>query len=259
MHRNSLIEQLRQLPARQRVITALDVSSGNAATELGARLGSDSALVKVGLELFSAAGPAVVRQLQALGCEIFLDLKYHDIPNTIAGAARLAAGMGVAMTTVHASAGRRGMTAAAEALASTEIPTNRRRPALLGVTVLTSLTAQELDEVAPSPLDLPDRIVRLARLAWDSGCDGIVCAPTDLGRVRAELGPEPLVVTPGIRPAPPAGESPATTPGGDDQRRVATPAFARREGADFLVIGRPITRAADPAAALAEIGSQLDS
>jgi len=258
MQRNSLIDQLRQLPARQRIITALDVSSGDAATELGTRLGPDSALVKVGLELFSAAGPAVVQALQDHGCEIFLDLKYHDIPNTIAGAAHLAATLGVAMTTVHASAGRRGMAAAAEALASAEIPAGRRRPALLGVTILTSLTAAELDEVAPSPLDLSDRIVRLARLAWDSGCDGIVCAPTDLGRVRAELGPEPLVVTPGIRPAPVVGESP-TASGGDDQRRVATPAFARKEGADFLVIGRPITRAADPAAALAEIGSQLDS
>jgi orotidine-5'-phosphate decarboxylase len=203
-------------------------------------------LVKVGLELYSAAGPAVVRQLQAAGKDVFLDLKYHDIPNTVAGAARVAATLGAAMVTVHAAAGRRALTAAADALA--RAGESSRRPALLAVTVLTSLSAAELAEVAPGQESLAERIVRLAQLALASGCDGIVCAAADLDFVRQAIGPAPLVVTPGIRPA--SAEQ-------DDQQRIATPAAAMAAGADFLVIGRPITRADDPAAALKELAHEL--
>ena len=176
---------------------------------------------------------------------VFLDLKNHDIPNTVASAARVAADLGVAMCTVHASAGRGALSAAAEALAGVG---SGPRPALLAVTVLTSLSEPELAEACPSPDTLAERIDRLARLAWDCGCDGLVCSAADLPRLRAAVGPEPLVVTPGIRPAGTAS---------DDQHRIATPRAALEAGADFLVIGRPITKAGDPAAALAAIADEL--
>jgi orotidine-5'-phosphate decarboxylase len=247
MDRSQLLADLRARPSRARVITALDVPDAARAVALARSLGPDGRLVKVGLELFSAAGPAVIESLRAEGREVFLDLKWHDIPQTIAGAARVAARLGATFVTVHAAAGRRGLAAAAEALASAS-GGGAPRPALLAVTVLTSLAPEELDELAPSSEPLTARVVRLARLAWDCGCDGVVCAAPDLPRLRAALGATPLAVTPGIRPA---------TAGGDDQRRVATPAAAVADGADFLVVGRPITGAADPAAALRAIVAEL--
>ncbi len=250
MNRTELIAALRALPAGKRVITALDVPGQEQALELAASLGADGGFVKVGLELFSAAGPEVVRCLQDLQRDIFLDLKYHDIPNTVASAARIAAGMGASLCTMHAGNGRAAMTAAAEALAQAPVhPTTGRRPALLAVTILTSLSEDELQEVSPSTDQLQRRVERLARLAWDSGCDGLVCSPADLPHLRAAVGPEVLIVTPGIRPA-----GAAT----DDQHRVTTPRQAMDAGADFLVIGRPITKAPDPAAALAAIAAELD-
>ncbi|MFO7610316.1 MAG: orotidine-5'-phosphate decarboxylase [Candidatus Krumholzibacteriia bacterium] len=248
MDRSALIAQLRAVPRRRRVITALDVSAGREAVSLAAALGRGDHFVKVGLELFSAAGPDVVEHLRGMHRRVFLDLKYHDIPNTVAAAARVAADLGAVMCTVHASAGRGALTAAAEALRSAA--RDGERPALLAVTVLTSLAEPELAEACPSADTLPDRIDRLARLAWDCGCDGLVCAAPDLPRLRAAVGPEPLVVTPGIRPAGAAG---------DDQHRIATPAAAMAAGADFLVVGRPVTRANDPAAALAAIADELES
>ena len=250
MDRNQLIARLRELPAARRIITALDVPTMDQALSLAERLGARGGFVKVGLELFSAAGPDVVHRLKNLDRDIFLDLKYHDIPNTVASAARIAGTLGASLCTMHAGNGRAAMTAAAAALAESKIdPRTGRRPALLAVTILTSLSEQEMGEVSPSHDSLQDRIRRLARLAWDSGCDGLVCSPTDLPGLRAALGPEPLIVTPGIRPA-----------GADagDQHRVATPRQAMDAGADFLVIGRPITQAPDPGAALAAIADELD-
>ena len=249
MKRDVLLTGLRTLPSRQRVITALDVAGADEAVALADRLGPAGGFVKVGLELFSAAGPQVVDRLQARNRRVFLDLKYHDIPNTVAGAARVAARLGVAMCTIHAAAGRPALTAAAEALAAEAPATSGSRPALLAVTVLTSLSAADLAETAPSSDDLAGRIDRLARLAWDCGCDGLVCSAADLPHVRAAVGPEPLVVTPGIRPRGSAR---------DDQQRVATPERAVADGADFLVVGRPITRAADPGAAIAAIAAEID-
>jgi orotidine-5'-phosphate decarboxylase len=247
MDRTALIARLRETPVDRRVITALDVSSGDRALELSAALGTGDRFVKVGLELFSAAGPDVVAGLIAADRRVFLDLKYHDIPNTVAQAARRGAELGAELCTIHAQAGRGALTAAALALADYGRD-HEQRPALLAVTILTSLSAAELDEASPSPDSLPERIERLARLAWDCGCDGLVCAAPDLARVREAVGPEPLVVTPGIRPAGAAV---------DDQARVATPRNALAAGADFLVIGRPITRAEDPAAALAAIATEI--
>jgi len=246
MTQNSRQDFLRKVPVQQRIITALDVPDADTAVQLARDLGDRGRFVKVGLELYSAAGPDVLRRLQQTGKDVFLDLKYHDIPNTVAGAAGVAAALGAAMITIHAAAGRQALAAAATALARTGDPATR--PALLAVTVLTSLNDAELAEVAPSADSLTERIVRLATLAVACGCDGIVCAAADLDFVRQAIGPEPLVVTPGIRPA---------TASLDDQKRVATPAAAMAAGADFLVIGRPITQAANPAAALQALSREI--
>ena len=249
MDRIQLIARLRDLPAARRIITALDVPSMDQALSLAESLGTAGGFVKVGLELFSSAGPEVVHRLKNLDRDVFLDLKYHDIPNTVASAAGVAASLGASMCTMHASNGRAAMTAAATALSEARVDSRTgRRPALLAVTILTSLSEQEMGEVSPSHDLLQDRIQRLARLAWDCGCDGLVCSAADLPGLRATLGPEPLIVTPGIRPA-----------GADagDQHRVATPREAMDAGADFLVIGRPITRAPDPGAALQAIAAEL--
>jgi orotidine-5'-phosphate decarboxylase len=249
MDRLELIAKLRDLPAGRRIITALDVPTMDQALGLAERLGEAGGFVKVGLELFSAAGPEIVHRLRDLDRDIFLDLKYHDIPNTVASAARVASSLGASLCTIHASNGRSAMTAAVNALADAKVDARTgRRPALLAVTILTSLSQQEMGEVSPSLDSLQDRIQRLARLSWDCGCDGLVCSAADLPGVRAAVGPEPLIVTPGIRPA-----------GSDtgDQHRVATPEMAMKAGADFLVIGRPITRAPDPGAALGAIAAEL--
>ena len=248
MNRSELLARLRDLPAQRRIITALDVPGPDEALRLADRLGPAGGFVKVGLELFSAAGPAVVQDLHRQGRDVFLDLKYHDIPNTVAAAARVAARLGASLCTVHAAAGRSALTAAARALAESPVGPAGRRPALLAITVLTSLSPDEMQEVRPSPDSLQESVERLARLAWDCGCDGLVCSAADLPSLRQAVGPEPLVVTPGIRPA-----------GADagDQHRVATPAMAVAAGADFLVVGRPITQADDPAAALNAIAAQM--
>ena len=249
MNREMLIEHLRDLPANRRVITALDVPGQKQALDLAGRLGTGGGFVKVGLELFSAAGPEVVHQLRKMDRNVFLDLKYHDIPNTVASAARRAAALGASLCTMHASAGRSAITAAAGALATAELPPGAVRPALLAVTVLTSLSEEEISEVRPSSDNLQQSVQRLARLAWDCGCDGLVCSAADLPRLREAVGPAPLVITPGIRMAGAAA---------DDQHRVTTPRMAVDAGADFLVVGRPITQADDPAAALAAIANDME-
>jgi orotidine-5'-phosphate decarboxylase len=248
MNRAELLAKLRDLPAQRRIITALDVPGRTEALELAEKLGTEGGFVKVGLELFSAAGPQVVADLTELGRDVFLDLKYNDIPNTVASAARQAAAMGASLCTMHANAGRGAMTAAAEALASAPVGPSGRRPALLAVTILTSLSQDELMEVRPSEDSVAESVERLARLAWDCGCDGIVCAAADLPKLREALGPEILTVTPGIRPA-----GSAT----NDQHRVTTPAMAVEWGADFLVIGRPISQAEDPEAAINAIAAEM--
>lgn len=226
---------------KHKIIVALDFPDAASALALAERLDPTLCRVKVGKELFTVAGPELVRALVARGFEVFLDLKFHDIPNTVAAACRAAAGLGVWMMNVHASGGRRMMTAAQEALAG--LP---RRPLLIAVTVLTSMSAEDLNEVgvAGAPAD---QVLRLARLTQACQLDGVVCSAQEAALLRAELGADFRLVTPGIRPA-----------GADtgDQRRVMTPAEALRAGATDLVIGRPITGAPDPLAALKQI--QLD-
>ncbi len=197
--------------------------------------------IKLGLEFFTAQGPRGVEAVTALGLPVFLDLKLHDIPNTVAGAVREVAKLGVSMLTLHASGGRSMLEAAAEAAAAAPV-----RPWLLGVTVLTSLDAADLAETGVA--DAPDQqALRLARLAVSAGLDGLVCSPLEIAGLRRALGPGPKIVVPGIRPA----------GGGDDQKRTMAPAQALAAGADILVVGRPITRAPAPDAAAADLARQL--
>lgn len=227
-----------------KIIVALDYADAASALALVGRLDTALCRLKVGKELFTVAGPELVRALVARGFEVFLDLKFHDIPNTVAAACRAAAGLGVWMMNVHASGGRRMMTAAQEALA--DLP---QRPLLIAVTVLTSMGAEDLGEVgvAGSPAD---QVLRLARLTQACRLDGVVCSAQEAALLRAGLGADFRLVTPGIRPAGAAA---------GDQRRVLTPVEALRAGATDLVIGRPITGAADPLAALKQIQSDMQN
>ena len=224
------------------VIVALDYPRAAAALDLAQRLSPELCRLKVGKELFTSSGPALVEQLQHLGFDVFLDLKFHDIPNTVAGAVRAAAELGVWMVNVHASGGRRMMVAAAEAIAPFS-----SRPLLLGVTVLTSMSEQDFLELGYGE-SLQERVLLLAALAADSGLDGVVCSALEAPALRRARGPEFSLLTPGIRLA---GDNAA------DQRRVVTPAEALSMGADYLVIGRSITGAADPLAALQRVHREL--
>ncbi len=225
------------------VIVALDFPYAAEALALAERLDPDRCRVKVGKELFTRAGPAVVEKLVARGFEVFLDLKYHDIPNTVAAACAAAADLGVWMINLHALGGRRMMAAARERLEAL----GNDRPRLIAVTILTSMGEADLAEVglAGSP---ETHVRRLAALAQESGLDGVVCSPREAADLRAAMGEEFLLVTPGVRPA---GASL------DDQKRVMTPAEAMTAGASHLVIGRPITAAPDPLAALEAILAEL--
>ena len=225
-----------------KIIVALDFSDAASALALAARLDPTLCRLKVGKELFTVAGPELVRVLGVRGFEVFLDLKFHDIPNTVAAACRAAAGLGVWMLNVHASGGRRMMTAAAEALA--DLP---QQPLLIAVTVLTSMSAEDLGEIGI--FDAPaDQVLRLARLAQQCKLDGVVCSAQEAAMLRADLGADFRLVTPGIRPL--GAEA-------GDQRRVMTPAEALRAGATDLVIGRPITAAIDPLGALKKIQTEI--
>ena len=221
-----------------KIIVALDYADSASALALVERLDPTLCRLKVGKELFTVAGPELVRALVTRGFEVFLDLKFHDIPNTVAAACRAAAGLGVWMLNVHASGGRRMMTAAQTALA--ELP---KPPLLIAVTVLTSMSAEDLNEVGISTPPA-DQVLRLARLTQQCKLDGVVCSAQEAAMLRADLGADFRLVTPGIRPA-----------GAElgDQRRVMTPAEALRAGATDLVIGRPVTAAPDPLAALKQI------
>jgi orotidine-5'-phosphate decarboxylase len=228
--------------ARERIVVALDVDTLDAAVALARVLSGRVGWLKVGLELFTVHGPAAVAAIAA-HAPVFLDLKLHDIPTTVSRAVRAAAQLDVGLLTVHASGGRAMLEAAVEARENSISSPLR----LLAVTVLTSTSDVELAEmgVAPASVQVP----RLARLATDCGIDGLVCAPADLGVVRDSVGHSPLVVTPGIRPMPSAS---------DDHARAMSAREAIAGGADLLVIGRPITRASDPAAAVEEIVASLE-
>jgi orotidine-5'-phosphate decarboxylase len=227
---------------RKRLIVALDVPDKASANALVARLEDTCQWFKVGLELFVAAGPAVLEPILRRGHSVFLDLKFHDIPNTVAGAVRSAAALGVRMMTVHGSGGPAMLTAARAALEGLPDP-----PQLLAVTVLTSMDATQLAAVGidRSPAS---QVELLARMGLAQGYRGFVCSPQEVAALRALTGPEGVLVVPGIRPA---------GSGIGDQKRVAIPADALRSGASYLVVGRPITQAPDPAEAAAGILKEM--
>ncbi len=229
------------ISSRQRLIVALDVSSSAEAQRIVAGLGGSVEIYKVGMQLFTAEGPQIVRDLVASGRKVFLDLKYHDIPNTVAAAVREAVQLGVSMLTVHASGGTKMLRAA----------TARETAGLkvLAVTVLTSMDEQDVNDIGVQP-QLSDQVVRLASLALGAGCDGVVSSAREVRALRTELGGEFLVVTPGVRPA-------GAVHG--DQARVVTPAEAIAAGATYIVVGRPITAAANPAVAVDQILQEVEA
>jgi len=232
-----------------RIIVALDFSAADSALALTRRLPPELCRLKVGKELFTAAGPALVAELVRSGFGVFLDLKFHDIPNTVAQACRSAARLGVWMLDVHALGGRVMLEAAREALGSAA-----DRPRLIAVTILTSLDADGLREVSID--DTPARAAtRLAALAQASGVDGVVCSAQEAAALRRQCGAGFLLVTPGIRSALDANGADAP----DDQKRTASARSAVDAGADYLVIGRPVTRAADPLTALRRIHAEISA
>ena len=236
---NPLITDFQPAQQRTPVIVALDFA--NEAETLNFVRMLDPALcqIKIGKELFTATGRSLAETLIHQGFKLFLDLKYHDIPNTVAQACKVAAEMGVWMVDLHASGGRRMMEAAAEAVANTAT-----KPLLIGVTVLTSMEQAELAEVGVSA-PIEEQVLRLAKLAQSSGLDGVVCSALEAAPLRRELGGEFVLVTPGIR-LDVAGNN-------DDQRRIMTPEQALAAGSTYLVMGRPVTQAADPIAVLREV------
>jgi orotidine-5'-phosphate decarboxylase len=230
------------------LVVAFDVPSRQAALALADRLGDAVRWAKVGLELFVAAGPGIVTELSDRGLSIFLDLKFHDIPNTVAGACASAARTGAAILNVHAGGGEAMMAAAREGAERGAAESGRARPEVLAVTVLTSLTGNELPRYY-QPHSVAERVAYLAAEAKKAGLDGVVCSPLEIVPLREALGPSFRLLTPGLRFA--DGEA-------GDQKRVATPYDAARAGSDYLVIGRPITGAADPRAAAARALADIE-
>ncbi|HXG68823.1 MAG TPA: orotidine-5'-phosphate decarboxylase [Blastocatellia bacterium] len=228
---------------KDRLVVALDVSDRASALRLVEQLSGMAGLFKIGKQLFTAEGPTLAREIIAGGERVFLDLKFHDIPNTVAGAADACARLGISIFNVHALGGAEMMRAAARAVADAA-----SRPAVLGVTVLTSMSAANLAEVGIAS-DVNTEVLRLATLARAAGLDGVVASPNEIRLIRERVAAEQFIIlTPGIRPA--WSES-------GDQKRVATPASAIRDGADFIVIGRPITANAEPRAAAERILEEI--
>ena len=227
-----------------RVVVALDYPDAASALQLAACLTPDLCRLKVGKELFTRAGPRLVEELAGCGFDVFLDLKFHDIPNTVASACHAAADLGVWMVNVHALGGERMLLAAREG-----VERAAHTPLLIAVTILTSMDRSDLAAVGLSGSP-EDNVLRLATLVHQSGLDGVVCSSRETGVLRNALGPYFRLITPGIRPL---GSQ------ADDQRRVMTPADAIRAGSNYLVIGRPVTRADDPVSVLRTINSELSA
>jgi orotidine-5'-phosphate decarboxylase len=232
------------------LLIALDVDTAARADELAAELSGAVGGLKIGSQLFTSEGPSIVRALASRGHRVFLDLKFHDIPNTVAGAVRAATRLGVWMLTIHTSGGAAMMRAAVDAADTEARALGVARPLIVGVTVLTSLDQASIAEVGVER-SLPAQVEALARLAQSAGIDGIVCSPQEAAHLRATCGPDFLLVTPGIRPA---GEGGGRT---DDQARTLSAAEAITAGASYLVVGRPVLNAGDPRAAALALASEI--
>ena len=235
--------------SKERIIIPLDVDSEDKAIELVKKLAGEVGVFKVGLELFNIAGPAIFDKIKAAGADkIFYDAKFHDIPNTVAGAVRAAVRNNVWMLNVHATGGKAMMQAAVEAAKSESEKLGFAPPKMIGVTILTSIDTMTLTDELRISSGLVRHVVHLAKLAKSAGMDGVVASPQEIDRIRESLGPDFLIVTPGVRPA-----------GAEigDQKRVMTPGKAMQAGADYLVIGRPIIKADDPVAAARAIAGEM--
>lgn len=238
-----------KVAAKDRVIVALDVDTKGKALELVRMLSPTVSWFKVGMELFSAEGPEVVRELTAAGAKVFVDLKFHDIPNTVAAAGAAIARTGAAMFNVHCSGGREMMRGAVERVREAALKEGFPVPLLIGVTVLTSMSQEVLTQEVGVQRELAAQVKSLAVLAQEAGMDGVVASPREIEPIRAACGSEFLIVTPGVRPVWAAK---------NDQHRVLTPGEAYRLGATHLVIGRPITASADPREACRKIISEME-
>src|SRR5215207_1241463 len=237
--------------AKEKLIVALDVESADEALRLYGELRDEAGMFKVGSQLFTSAGPDLVRRLVGEGARLFLDLKFHDIPNTVAAAAREAARLGVALFNVHASGGSEMMRRASDATAEEAARLGLKKPSLIAVTVLTSMDAEALHETGVSAAGVEEHVRSLARLADASGLDGVVASPHEIVPVRESVGRAGfLVVTPGVHPSATAYA---------DQKRVTSPAEAVRLGADFVVVGRAILNAPDPAQAARAVVEEMKS
>ena len=233
---------------KEKLIVALDVETAREAREFFAMLGEHAGMFKIGSQLFTSAGPELAREIVGAGGRIFLDLKFHDIPNTVAAACREAARLGVSIFNVHAAGGGEMMRRAVEALNETAARESLARPRLIAVTVLTSADANLLNEIGVQS-SLREQVVALARLAERCGINGVVASPHEIAPIRAAVERKDfIIVTPGVRPARAAH---------DDQKRVMTPAEAIRAGADYIVVGRAILNAPDPARAAQEILAEM--
>ena len=247
------------MQAKDRIILALDVDETEEAMSLVRELAAYVGAFKVGMQLFNSVGPDIVRRIQDLGGRVFVDLKLHDIPNTVAGAARVIARMGCLMYTVHAAGGSAMIQAAADAVGDWQHESGQideapgpahQAPIMLAVTVLTSIDQDQLEqELLISGMPIREVAMRLAKMAHSAGAGGVICSPHEIESVRAACGPDFKIVTPGIRPI---------WHGSNDQRRITTPAAAVRLGADYIVVGRPITLAPHPASAAARIAQEIE-
>lgn len=232
---------------RERLIVALDVDTKEKALSLVEKLKKSVRVFKIGSELFTSCGPDIIKKVKSNGCEVFLDLKFHDIPNTVAKSALAAARSGAFMFNMHAIGGLDMMKKAVEAVTEESNKLKRERPKIIAVTVLTSMDENSLKKIGIDD-NMENQVLRLAKLARDSGMDGVVASPSEIGLIRKNIGKDFLIVTPGVRPSWAAV---------NDQKRIATPKEAIDNGADFIVVGRPIIEAPDPASAAKKILEEI--
>jgi len=233
---------------RERLIVALDVDTKEKALALVGKLKKDVRIFKIGSELFTSCGPEIVQGVKKMGCEAFLDLKFHDIPNTVASSAASAVRLGVFMFNVHASGGGDMMKKAAQAASEEAKKLKIPAPKVIAVTVLTSMDENNLKKVGVGD-NMEAQVLRLAKLAKESGLDGVVASPAEIKPIRAALGKDFIIVTPGVRPSWAAA---------NDQKRFATPKVAINGGADYIVVGRPIIEASDPAEAAKKVLKEIE-
>ena len=237
------------MKANERIILALDVPGYDEAMEVVRTFKDHIDIFKIGSELFTSAGPRIVKDINAMGKKVFLDLKFHDIPNTVSKSAVAAARLRVFMFNVHTSGGFEMMKQVADTLVKYSLENNVPRPKLIGVTILTSIDKKTLRDDIGIEADMPDQVRHLASLAKEAGLDGVVASPEDAADLRARFGEDFLIVTPGIRPSWSAM---------DDQKRASTPLAALKNGASYLVIGRAVTSASDPLGALKKIEDEIN-